>query len=125
TMCPTGTTANPWANCTASPGTGTPKASGNFVISGNLFRTRDTFRQDIIDQSQLVHVLGVNPGAPPATAGDSAADSTPHCASAPTYPNASCLFNTMANKGIVIDPTHVYFLGQSLGGYNDTINAAV
>ena len=32
-------------------------ASGNYLISGNLFRARNTIRQDILDQSMLVRVL--------------------------------------------------------------------
>ena len=117
----------PPTGCTAPPGSGSPKASANFLISGNLFRTRDTFRQDIIDQSQLIHMLAVNPLAPPPTQGDSQADSPAHCAAAPltAAPNASCLFTSLADKGFVIDPRKVTFLGQSLGAFNGTVDAAV
>jgi len=96
------------AACTAfaSANAGTPAASGNFVISGNLFRTRDTFRQDVIDQSQLIHVLAVNPLAPPT---GSAAD----------------IFNAIAATGVVIDPTRVYWVGQSMGGVTGTMDLAV
>jgi len=43
------------------PTDGISLASGNYVISGNLFRTRDTFRQDIIDNSGLILALARPP----------------------------------------------------------------
>jgi dienelactone hydrolase len=84
---------------------GIPIISGNFVISGNLFRTRDTFRQDMIDQSQLVRVIAF---APPSnyTAG--------------TNP----VFDTLAAGGLVIDPSKVYYVGQSLGAINGAADVA-
>jgi dienelactone hydrolase len=36
---------------------GTSASSGSFVVTANLFRTRDTVRQDILDQSMLIRVL--------------------------------------------------------------------
>jgi hypothetical protein len=90
---------------------GNPAASGNFLISGNLFRTRDTLRQDIIDQSQLVRVLSPNPrclaGAPPADAS-----------------------NTCANEivtqafGVQFDPERIWFVGQSLGAISGAVDVA-
>ena len=95
----------PAAGCpTAVANAGTPRASGNYLISGNLFRTRDTLRQDIIDQSQLIHVLAVNPLAPPA---------------------GHDVFNAIAATGIVIDPTRIYYVGSSLGGIQGVVDAAV
>ncbi|HUJ25285.1 MAG TPA: hypothetical protein VLW85_04650, partial [Myxococcales bacterium] len=84
----------------------TPLASGNYLISPNFFRTRDTFRQDIIDQSQLVRVLSPNPFCDKNTAPP------------PPAPGSA---NTCANQiitastGIQIDPAAIYFVGQSLG----------
>ncbi|HET7788785.1 MAG TPA: hypothetical protein VFL36_22605 [Myxococcales bacterium] len=90
---------------------GNPAASGNFLISGNLFRTRDTLRQDIIDESQLIRVLSPNPrcstGAPPAD-----------------------LANTCANQvvsqafGVQFDPARIWFVGQSLGAISGTVDVA-
>jgi hypothetical protein len=94
----------PASNCpTAILNAGTPIASGNYLITGNLFRTRDTLRQDIIDQSQLVQVLGVNPLSPP-----SGAD----------------ILAKMGSAGAVIDPTRIYFVGQSLGGIQGAADIA-
>ena len=48
----------PLATATGWDGTGgTPLASGNYFASGNLFRTRDAIRQDVIDESALVRAL--------------------------------------------------------------------
>jgi hypothetical protein len=97
-LCPAG-------GCTtAITNAGTPAASGNYLISSNLFRTRDSLRQDIIDQSQLIHVLAVNPTAPPAGAD---------------------IFTAISQTGVVIDPTKVYFVGQSLGGISGEVDVAV
>jgi len=50
--------------CPLGPYTcGIPVFSSNYVISANFFRTRDTFRQDLIDQSQLILVTGFVPSA--------------------------------------------------------------
>ena len=89
---------------TAITNAGTPAASGNYLISGNLFRTRDTMRQDIIDESQLIHVLAVDP-----TVSHAGHD----------------VFNAIAATGVVIDPTKVYFVGQSLGGIQGEVDVAV
>ena len=84
---------------------GTPAASGKFVISGNLFRTRDTFRQDILDQSQVLHVVARDPRLPQ----DAAAE----------------LFNLLyARFGVFVDPRATYYVDQSLGAINGTIDVA-
>lgn len=81
---------------------GIPLASGNYLISANFFRTRDSLRQDIIDQSQLIRVLSPNPAcdknAPPT-------DLAATCANAIVTPIA----------GVQFDPDRISFLGQSLG----------
>ena len=80
---------------------GIPYASANFLISANFFRTRDTLRQDIIDQSQLVRALAFIPGGPP-----------------------NAVFDRMSAAGVVIDPTQVYYSGQSLGAIQGTMTVA-
>jgi pimeloyl-ACP methyl ester carboxylesterase len=68
-------------------------ASGNYLISANFFRFRDALREDVLDQSALVLAL------------------------APPTPRATDAFATaVTGTGVAIDPTKVYFLGQSLGG---------
>ncbi|MGZ6142783.1 MAG: hypothetical protein ACXWLM_05570, partial [Myxococcales bacterium] len=87
--------------------------SGNFVLSFNLFRARDTFRQDIIDQSQLIRILSPDPTCDPAAA--------------PTVPppGGTCAnqFITAAT-GVQIDKSKIYMLGQSMGGVLDVPIAA-
>lgn len=80
------------------------KVSGNYVVSANFFRTRDTFRQDLIDESQLIRALAFVPtGAPP----------TGHS-----------VFDTMATRGVIIDPATIYFTGQSLGAIQGAMDVA-
>ncbi|TMA32558.1 MAG: hypothetical protein E6J88_02205 [Deltaproteobacteria bacterium] len=80
-------------------------ASANFVLSFNLFRTRDTFRQDIIDQSQLIRSLSPDPTCNPTAA-----------ATVPP-PGGTCANNFITQAtGVQIHPGRIYFLGQSLGG---------
>ncbi|HTO97903.1 MAG TPA: hypothetical protein VMK66_12720, partial [Myxococcales bacterium] len=76
---------------------GIPVVSSNYLISANFFRSRDTFRQDIIDQSQLIRALVFTSPAPP--------------------PTGHTVFDHMVGQGLIIDPTpgKVYFAGQSLG----------
>ena len=96
------------AGCTAAATDGVQTASGNFVISGNLFRTRDTFRQDILDISSLVLALA---RPPPPTLPPSAANPV----------SAELL---AGGKNIVIRPDQVYWEGQSLGSILGTMNIA-
>jgi hypothetical protein len=82
---------------------GIPVVSGNYLVSGNFFRTRDTLRQDLIDESQLVRALAFVP------------DGSPHA-----------VFDHMAASAthIVIDPATIYFSGQSLGAIQGTMDVA-
>jgi hypothetical protein len=90
--------------CPRPPSDGIPVASSNFLISANFFRTRDTLRQDIIDQSQLVRALAFAPtGAPP----------TGHS-----------VYDHLATRGVIIDPERVYFFGQSLGSVQGAADVA-
>ena len=93
-------------------GAGTPAASGEYFISGNFFRTRDTIRQDTIDFAQLVQVLEPSPAA--------------------NIPGHD-VYNALIARGLVLIPDastgtstgHTYWVGQSLGGILGTINTAV
>jgi len=82
-------------------GAGVPLASSEYFISGNFFRVRDSFRQDVIDQSQLVRV--VSPVAAPSN---------------------TDLLDALATYGVQIDPSQIYWAGQSLGSIEGTLNTA-
>jgi hypothetical protein len=84
---------------------GIPLASGNFLISANFFRSRDSLRQDFIDQSQLVHVLAPIPPSP-------------------IMPNGNPVFDHLLAEGIVIDPASIGYIGQSLGSIQGAGNVA-
>jgi hypothetical protein len=89
---------------------GIARASGNYLISANFFRTRDSLRQDVIDQSQLVRAIAFRPTAVVPTGVD------------PQTGNA--VFDHMAQTGVVIDPDTIYFSGQSLGAIQGTLDVA-
>lgn len=91
-LCPSGA-------CAAAP-SGTPKASANYLVSANFFRTRDSFRQDIIDESQLIRVLSPNPAGGP----NAITSATP--------------------TSTLIDATKIWYVGQSLGSINGTVSVA-
>lgn len=80
------------------PARGTTAASGNYFVSSNFFRIRDAIRQDLIDQSALVLALA-RPPTLPLPAG-----------------MANPFAEALATNGIGIDPTRIYYVGQSLGG---------
>ncbi|HZJ67823.1 MAG TPA: hypothetical protein VFD36_30175 [Kofleriaceae bacterium] len=83
---------------------GIPVISANYLVSANFFRTRDTFRQDLIDESQLVRALAF---VPPEPAG------VHHV-----------VFEHMAGKGLIIDPATIYYSGQSLGAIQGVMDVA-
>jgi hypothetical protein len=83
---------------------GIPVASANYLVSANLFRTRDTFRQDLIDESQLVRALAFVPPGPAGT----------HHA----------IFEHMAGRGVIIDPATIYYTGQSFGAIQGVMDVA-
>lgn len=96
--------ANP-ANCGPWTGSeGIPSVSANYLVSANFFRTRDTLRQDIIDESQLVRAIAFAPSGPP--------------------PTGHTVFDHMVVQGVIIDPAKVYFVGQSLGAIQGTLDVA-
>jgi pimeloyl-ACP methyl ester carboxylesterase len=74
--------------------------SGAFTISANLFRTRDTIRQDILDQSMLVRVLATAEGQ--AVLGAAAGSASP----------------------VPVNPAKVWYVGQSWGSVLGTANLA-
>jgi hypothetical protein len=92
------------ASCGWSGADGIPWVSSNYLVSANFFRSRDTFRQDIIDESQLARAIAFVPTGPP--------------------PTASALFDRMAAAGVVVDPARVYYSGQSLGAIQGTMTVA-
>jgi hypothetical protein len=83
---------------------GIPVASANYLVTANFFRTRDTFRQDLIDESQLVRALAFIPPEPAGV----------HHA----------LFERMAGRGVIIDPAKIYYSGQSLGAIQGVMDVA-
>ena len=87
-----------------------PAASGEFLISGNLFRSRDTFRQDIIDEAQLVRLLSPNPFCDPAAT--------------PLAANTCANHLITAATAIQIDPARIYYAGSSMGAINGTVDVA-
>jgi hypothetical protein len=82
-------------------GGGNAVSSGAFVVTANLFRSRDTIRQDILDQSMLVRVL--------TTANGNAA-----IAAAAGLPAGT----------IALSPAKVHYVGQSWGSILGTNNLA-
>jgi pimeloyl-ACP methyl ester carboxylesterase len=80
---------------------GIANASGNYLISANLFRARDALRQDIIDQSMLVRVL------------------------APfVVDNTHALQLDTIAQGFVVDPSQIYMVAESLGAVNAVADIA-
>jgi hypothetical protein len=76
-------------------------ASANYLVTANFFRTRDTIRQDVLDNSALIIALSPPPGGP-----------------------ANSVQVELAGLGFAIDPTNTQWLGQSYGSILGTINVA-
>lgn len=95
---------------------GIPAVSGSlpYLLSANFFRTRDTFRQDMIDESQLVNAIAFVPSAGhlPPTSGNTVADHIVTHAAETT------------GMGMIIDPATIYYSGQSLGSIQGAMNVA-
>jgi hypothetical protein len=90
---------------------GIPVVSGNYLVSANFFRTRDTLRQDLIDESQLIRALAFAPAGAP---------SQNHTVFDHIFTHAMATFST----GMLIDPTTIFFSGQSLGAIQGTMDVA-
>jgi hypothetical protein len=79
--------------------------SGNYLTSANLFRTRDTLRQDLIDESQLVRAIAFVPTAPGLT--------------------GHLVFDHMVlHNNVIIDPSKIYYAGQSMGAIQGAVDVA-
>jgi hypothetical protein len=106
-----GLAKRPVASNAAGNTDGIAVASSNYLISANFFRTRDTLRQDLIDQSQLIRAIAFAPtGAPP----------TGHV----VFDNILMHAATTTGKTLIIDPTTIYFAGQSLGSIQGAMDVA-
>jgi hypothetical protein len=92
------------AGCGWTGANGIPLASSSFLVTANFFRTRDTLRQDIIDQSQLIRAIAFAPSGLP--------------------PTGNTVFDQMVASGRVIDPAQVYYSGQSMGAIQGTVDVA-
>ncbi|HVO17893.1 MAG TPA: hypothetical protein VMU15_01470 [Anaeromyxobacter sp.] len=80
---------------------GVPYVSANYLVSLNFFRTRDSLRQDIIDQSALVKAL------------------------APAGGSTDAFAAHLAGEGIGVDYTQVYWVSHSLGSIQGAVDIAV
>lgn len=83
----------------------TTVASGSYFISANFFRLRDGFREATLDHAALVVALARPPSPFPQPAGNAVAAA-------------------LLAKGIVVNPTAVYYEGLSLGGIMGTSTVA-
>src|SRR5262249_17063774 len=81
---------------------GIPVISSNYLFSANLFRTRDSMRQDLIDESQLIRAMAFDP----------------------TSGGTNAVFSHMSARGVIIDPATIYFSGESLGSIQGTMDVA-
>lgn len=91
--------AGPVGACVA-PSVAVPAVSGRFFVSGNLFRTRDAIREEVLDTSAVILAL-----APPTTPSDAFAAG-------------------LAAKGMAVDGRSVYLVGQSLGAMDGVLSVA-
>jgi hypothetical protein len=117
TNCSTPACAGAWAAYTDSDGgpDGYARNSSNYFVSANFFRTRDTLRQDLIDQSALI--LALARPSKSAALPDICNDATP-------CPSKALLGYLLQGKGLLIDPAHISWAGQSLGAILGTLNLA-
>jgi hypothetical protein len=76
-------------------------ASANYLVTANFFRTRDTIRQDVLDNSALIIAL-----------------------SPPVAGPLNSVQTELVAQGVFIDPTNIQWLGQSYGSILGTINVA-
>jgi len=113
TLCDSIDCLGAWESWTAThpdePADGTTPISSQYFVSANFFRTRDTIREDVIDQSALILALA----RPPAST------------AVPALPSADlALFNHLAGEGFIVDPAQIYWEGQSLGAILGSLNLA-
>jgi hypothetical protein len=79
---------------------GVPFISGRNLVSLNFFRTRDSLRQDVIDQTALVKAL------------------------APYGPSADVFAQLLLASGYAVDPTQIHWVSQSLGSGQGAVDLA-
>ncbi|HZZ86427.1 MAG TPA: hypothetical protein VFE30_17990 [Anaeromyxobacteraceae bacterium] len=94
-------------SCTFStPNAGFPAASGEYFVSGNFFRTRDSLRQDLIDHAQLIRVLEPVPTGAAIAGAD--------------------VYNALLLRGLVLapNPTGTFWMSKSLGSILGAVNVA-
>ena len=101
--------------CNYTGSDGIPVVSGNYLITSNFFRTRDTMRQDMIDESQLIRAVAFVPSTQ--------TPSSKIFSAVETYSETSTGVAVPANL-YVIDPGTVFFSGQSLGAINGAADVA-
>jgi hypothetical protein len=87
---------------------GIPFDSSNYLVTSNFFRTRDTFRQDFIDESQLVRAIAFVPSG-----------------GFPTQHKLTDYLLSTAAEGFIVNPATVYYSGQSLGSIQGVGDVAV
>lgn len=104
-----------WAATHAGDTDGHAVTSGQYFVSGNFFRTRDTIRQDLIDHSFLTLALA----RPPAAAGIPAlADATKN------EFGAALLALGGGTTPMIVNPATIHWVGQSLGAILGSLNLA-
>jgi hypothetical protein len=98
-----------YAAVPASQRGGVADTSASYFVSGNLYRLRDSMRQDLVDVSSLALALARPP--PPIL---------------PAFPTGaeSPVAVHLLGRGIYVNPGAVYYEGQSLGALLGTLNAA-
>ena len=85
---------------------GIPAVSANYLVSANFFRTRDTMRQDIIDESQVVRAIAFVPTA------------------TTSFPTGHKIVDHTVPLGYIVDPSNIGYVGQSLGSIQGTVDVA-
>lgn len=93
-------------SCWNGPAAGIPLASSSFLISANFFRTRDSMRQDIIDQSQLIRAVVLTPPSPL------------------TLPTGHAIFDALIADKVIINPLAINYTGVSLGALQGVMDVA-
>ncbi len=108
-LCVTPQCATDFAAVPPSQRGGVAAVSGFYAVSANLYRTRDSIRQDLVDVSSLALALARPP--PPTL---------------PAFPTGaeSPVAVHLLGEGIFVNPGAVYYEGQSLGALLGTLHSA-
>jgi hypothetical protein len=86
---------------------GVADTSASYFVSGNLYRLRDSIRQDLVDVSSLALALARPPPA-----------------FLPALPGPQPVVEHLLGRGLFVNPGAVYYEGQSLGALLGTLNVA-